>query len=161
MYASYDSSEAWYQTAHDYNGYGGMVYYSSPTCGYNTNGWWVDSGCEISYAQSDIKYVVDAWKKAQAPAASEARLITYEELETDLECTFSSCENSSYSSWVCSNYDYWTMSSYNSDEINNYVVRYFGYIDFDNLADPEDNFGIGTYIVVRPVIVLPKSAISS
>ena len=156
------NQEAWYQTARDYNGYGGMVYYSSPTCGYDTNGWWVDSGCEASYAQSDIKYVVDAWKQDQAPAATEARLITYEELETDLECTFSLCENSSYSSWVYSNnYQYWTMSLYDNNEVYIYVVNNFGYIDFDVLTDPEDNFGIGTYIVVRPVIVLPKSAISS
>ena len=162
MYSSNDSSEAWYQTARDYNGYGGMVYYSSETCGYNTNGWWVDSGCKMDYADSEIKYVVDAWKTAQAPAATEARLITYEELETDLECTFGNCENSSYSSWVYnSNYKYWTMSSYDYNEVNIYVVDFFGYIDSDYLTDPEDAFGIGTYIVVRPVIVLPKSAISS
>ena len=36
------------------------------------------SGCTTNYTDSDIKYVVDAWKNAQAPMATEPRLITLE-----------------------------------------------------------------------------------
>ena len=65
-------------TATNQNGYGGMQYYSSSTCGYNGSEY-TYSGCTTEYAQSDIKYVVDAWKNAKAPLATEGRLITYDE----------------------------------------------------------------------------------
>ena len=68
-----------YQTASDRNGYGGMAYYTSTTC--NSSG--DKSGCTVDYEQSEIKYVVDAWKAEKAPAASEARLIAVDEIETE------------------------------------------------------------------------------
>ena len=79
MYVTSNTSASYYQKAYDKNGYGGMVYYTSETCGNGTY-----TGCTTDYAASEIKYVVDAWKKAQAPAASEARLITKEELEKNI-----------------------------------------------------------------------------
>ena len=51
-----------------------MAYYTSETCGYTF------TDCTTDYAQSEVKYVVDAWKNDQAPASIEARLITLEEL---------------------------------------------------------------------------------
>ena len=42
------SNNSYYQTAWDYNGYGGMQYYSSSTCGYNGTDW-IDSGCTLDY----------------------------------------------------------------------------------------------------------------
>ena len=57
-----------------------MAYYSSETCGYDVG----NTGCTNSYNASDIKYVVDTWKITKAPVASEARLITYDELIDNL-----------------------------------------------------------------------------
>lgn len=105
------SSSSYYQKADNQNGYGGMAYYTSETCGY-INGSWMDSGCTASYLESDIKYVVNAWKNAKAEAASGARLITYEELTTELGCTSNNCVNSSYSWLYSSNYWYWTSSPF-------------------------------------------------
>ena len=70
-------------TAYDNNGYGGMQYYSNSTCGYDGSSWVYD-GCTTDYASSEIKYVVDAWKNEKVPAASEARLITFDELKDNL-----------------------------------------------------------------------------
>ena len=67
------SEDSYYQTAQNVNGYGGIAFYSSETCKQ------YGSDCTTDYAQSEINYVVDAWKVAQAPAATEARLIQYNE----------------------------------------------------------------------------------
>ena len=52
-------------TATNQNGYGGMAYYTSETCGYlnGSSGSCVTTGCTIDYAQSEVKYAVDAWAK--------------------------------------------------------------------------------------------------
>ena len=52
-------------TATNQNGYGGMAYYTSETCGYpnGSSGSSVDIGCTTDYAQSEVKYAVDAWAK--------------------------------------------------------------------------------------------------
>ena len=84
MYVCPSTDSSCYQTAYNNNGYGGMAYYSSTTCGYNGSGW-VDSGCTTDYEQSEVKYVVDAWKTAQAPAASDARLISKQEIDDNFE----------------------------------------------------------------------------
>ena len=57
MYATYNTSASYYQTAENQNGYGGMVYYSSSTCGYPTagSGVGVSTGCTNDYKTSDIK----------------------------------------------------------------------------------------------------------
>ena len=135
-------------TAYNNNGYGGMVYYSSETCGY-VNNTWVYTGCTTDYAQSDIKYAVDAWKTAQAPQALEARLITYEELTTDLGCINNNCTNSS-NSWLYNSNYYWTKSQYNNSASDVWTVYYDG-----------DLFvrGILSNYVVRPVITISKSSI--
>ena len=141
-------------TAYNWGGYGTMAYYTSETCGY-VNDSYVVSGCTTDYALSEVKYAVDAWALDQAPAASESRLITYEDLITDLGCLSSSCSSSSYSSWIYnSNYYYLTMTPWNN---STYVVWQMG-------TDGALRYYDHVYYyasVVRPVIVLPKSALSS
>ena len=138
-------------TSYNYNGYGAMAYYTSETCG-KVNGSWVTSDCTTDYAQSDIKYAVDAWKTAQAPQALEARLITYEELTTDLGCSSSSCRNSSNSWLYNSNYTYWTKSQYNDSASDVWRVDYDGSLNRILVYDFFD-------VVVRPVITISKSSI--
>ena len=147
-------------TASDQNGYGGMAYYSSETCG-TVNGSWVYSGCTTDYASSEVKYVVDAWKTAKAPAASDARLITLEDLKS-LGYSDDSCIQSGYcsksaeaTSWLHINSWYWTSSPKNSSSSSVWRVRssdlyyYYGYRVSDESG------------VVRPVITISKSNISN
>ncbi len=152
------SSDSYYRTAYNSNGYGGMAYYSSETCGY-VNNTWVESGCTTEYAQSEVKYAVDAWKTAQAPAATEARLITINEVVSlgyDNTCIEEGrCEPSAnVPTWLYnSNYCYWTMSQYNDSASNVWVV-----------GDGGSLYGNGVLSngirVVRPVITLSKSSLS-
>ena len=159
MYVTSDTSASYYQTAYDSNGYGGMAYYSSSTCGYGTY-----TGCTSNYADSEVKYVVDAWKTAKAPAATEARLITYEELlanlgyENSVTCTggcFYSGSLDNVPTWVYNNsYWYWTMSQ-NGDQAS---LVWYVYNDgglrghyVDGVSNSYDG------IVVRPVITISKS----
>ena len=127
---------------YDDNGYGAMQYHSSSN----------------AYDGSYIKTAVDAWKAAKAPATTEARLITFEELTENLGFEYQLIDTSEgYTktadtpSWVYnSNYWYWTMSPY-SDSASD-VWR----VGCDSLADNRvDYYGGGG--VVRPVIVLSKS----
>ncbi len=95
-----------------------MAYYSSETCGY-VNGSWVDTGCTTDYAQSEVKYVVDTWKNAQAAQALDARIINMDYLIDNLGYSWNITSagnpavNDDVPSWVYnSNYYYWTMSQY-------------------------------------------------
>ena len=127
------------------NGYTGMQYHSSSN----------------AYDGSYIKTTVDAWKAAKAPAATEARLITKNELIDNLGYVLKENATSeeyipsgSTPSWVYnSNYWYWTMSPYTDS-----ASRVWGVNDDVRLDDSDvGNYGGG---VVRPVIVLSKSEIS-
>ncbi len=143
-------------TANNTNGYGGMAYYSSETCGY-TNGSWVYSGCTTDYAQSEVKYAVDAWASAQAPAASDARLITLEDLKSlgysDYCIQSGYCYKSAEApSWLHIDSWYLTSSQHLSSSSNVWSV------DSGGLSSG------GVYNrdgVVRPVIIISKSLISS
>lgn len=157
MYVTQDTSGSCYQQACNVNnsGYGGMAYYSSATC----NQWGDSSGCTADYAQSEEKYVVDAWKVDQAPLASEARLITFEEATNLGYGDTSECVNSgvcpvteNVPSWIYGDYYYWTMSQWNNSSTVWYVLSDGSLYDMN----------VSTYYyrtVVRPVIVLPKSAL--
>ena len=139
--------------AYDQNGYGGMAYYTSETCGF-VNGQEVETGCTTDYAQSEVKYVVDAWKTAKAPLASEARLITYEELVNNLGCTSDNCNNSLYN-WLYNNdYWYWTSSPFPYWEIFIWNVTSGAGLSSNCV------YNNGSYMV-RPVIVINKSALSN
>ena len=155
------SSAEYYQTAYDSNGYGGMAYYASETCGY-VNGSWVDDGCKKDYASSEIKYVVDAWKAEKAPAATEARLITIDELSSlgyEWKQTCSTCgegwvKTDDVPTWVYnSNYWYWTSTRYNDSSSNVWYVYGGGALGLFPV--------FSTSGVVRPVITISKSNISN
>ena len=130
------------------NGYTGMQYHSSSN----------------AYEGSYIKTTVDAWKAAKAPAATEARLITLDELKNNLgyqvqqECT-GSCyqvgrKTDDTPSWVYnSNYYYWTMSPHSDSASRVWNVSSDGSPGYGGVDD--------IYSVVRPVIILSKSLISA
>ena len=158
MYLTTNTSADYYQEAYKNNGYGGMAYYSSSSCGSSST-----SGCTTDYAQSEIKYVVDAWKTAKAPAATEARLIGLNDLpelgyelqpnnDTDSSLVYKKTENTP--SWVYnSNYWYWTSSQYNDSSSYVWYVNASGGLN--------DNYVYSFSGVVRPVITISKSNISS
>ena len=156
-------------TATNQNGYGGMAYYTSETCGYPnvSSGSSVTTGCTTDYAQSEVKYVVDAWAadKFQARDLKEdktgysARLITYDELTDNLgyekknEGTIDPSTNGDTPSWVYnSNYWYFTMSTYNDSASGVWNVSRSGGVSGSGV-----NYGNG---VVRPVVTLLKSSLS-
>ena len=131
----------------------------------NGNGYGIMQYHSISnaYNGSYIKQVVDAWKTAKAPAATEARLITLNEVVSlgfEWGQTCPTCDNGwiktdNTPTWVYnSNYWYWTSSQYTDSFSFVWGVDGGGGLDYDSV-------GNGTYGVVRPVIVLPKSALSS
>ena len=147
-------------TASDQNGYGGMAYYSSATCG-NVNGINIISGCITDYTKSDIKYVVDEWANENIKnGLQEARLIQYNEFEnlgyvegqtSPSDIGWAKSENTP--SWVYnSNYWYWTMSPCDNSSVSVYSVFYEGQVG---------NFGGVFYhtMVVRPVITISKTAL--
>ena len=138
-----------------------MAYYTSTTCGYNGTDWVYD-GCTTDYDSSEVKYAVDAWKTAKAPAATSARLITYDELldnlgyENNVTCTggcYYSGSLANVPSWVYGNYWYWTMSQ-NGDQAS-YVWYVFG----DGSLGSNGVYDF--HGAVRPVIILSKTNISS
>ncbi len=147
-------------TAYDNNGYGGMAYYTSETCGY-VNGRWVNDGCITDYEESEVKYVVDAWKSVNVPAATEARLIAYDELINNLGYNHASW-NASYwkydaeytPSWVYNeNYYYWTMSRNNDSSVQVWYVYVDGSLGTAHCC----HFGYSD--TVRPVITLSKTVL--
>ena len=139
---------------------GGVAYYTSETCGY-VNGSWVSDGCTSDYDQSKIKYIVDDWKEKKATLAIEARLITFDELTNNLGYVLDTSAtseayipSSSTPSWVYnSNYWYWTMSQYQDSSFNVWLVLNDVGLGYSNVYGYDG--------VVRPIIVLPKSVISS
>ena len=155
MYVTSDTSAPYYQTASDQNGYGGMAYYSSTSCGYSGT-----SSCITNYSDSEINYVVDAWVEAEAPSASEARLMTFDEMlnlgydKSDKTCT-PRCRyslNSDIPTWLYDdNYDYWTMSQVDSEIFVWYVNR-TGTLMGNNVNIID--------FVVRPVIIISKSLLN-
>ena len=155
-------------TAYDRNGYGGMTYYSSETCGY-VNSSRVETGCTTDYAQSEVKYVVDAWAadKFQASDLKEdslgykARLLTIDELTTNLgyektnsSTLYPSTNGDTTPSWVIDGYyRYWTMSQYGDSALNVWVLS------ADDFLFHGDGTVSSNYYVVRPVVTLLKSAL--
>ena len=127
------------------DGNGGMQYHSSSS----------------AYEGSYVKATVDAWKTANAPVATEARLITFDELKDNLG--YELIDNGSIQlwspadstpSWVYnSNYYYWTMSPWNDSAANVWIVGSAGSLSYSHAST--------TGNVVRPVIKISKSVISS
>ncbi len=129
-------------------GYTGMEYHSSSN----------------AYEGSYVKTTVDAWKTAKAPAAFEARLITFEELTQNLgfEYRIIGTDEGYYKTddtptWVYnSSYSYWTSSPYADSMLYVWFIYGEGRSNGRRI-----NYDAGYYgsSVVRPVIVLPKSAL--
>ena len=152
-------------TAFDYlNGtVGGIAYYTSETCGY-VNDHNVESRCTTDYAQSEVKYVVDAWKAAQAPSATEARLLTLDELTDNLgyeqvminPSTQGYVSTSSTPSWVySSDFGYWTSSQSNASTFSVWCVWGAGELMTNGISDDSGGYS------VRPVITISKSNLFS
>lgn len=83
MYMNERVSEANYRKPIDQVGYGGMSYLSNETCyGYADENNFIDSGCDADYNKSDVKYVVDAWKKDKmnSEIVKEVRLAKLDEI---------------------------------------------------------------------------------
>ena len=154
-------------TAHNNNGYGGMAYYSSETCGNPTAGSSTieTTGCTTDYAQSEVKYVVDAWAADKFQASDlkddetgySVRLLTFDELVDNLGYTIidgdtwysPSAENTP--NWVYnSNYYYWTMSQYEDSTSRLWRVYGSGHVYTGDVYGND---------VVRPVVTLLKSAL--
>ena len=152
-------------TAYNQNGYGGMAYYSSETCGY-VNSSYVSAGCTTDYAQSEVKYVVDAWAadKFQSSDLSadatgySARLISHDDLITNLgyenkQDTTGPSTNGTTPDWVYnSNYTYWTMSQFGDSTLIVWTVNSRGNVGMYEIYSIKD-------YVVRPVVTLLKSAL--
>ena len=124
-----------------------MAYCSSTTCNSSNR-----ENCTVNYAESDVKYVVDAWKQAQAPLATEARLITYDEL-TNLGEIMQQETMSGVFDYLQLNYNWlfkncWTMTS-----TGNYVwyMATNGGVYADDVLYTDHN--------VRPVIIVSKTAL--
>jgi len=130
----------------DSNGYGGMQYHSSSSV----------------YSTSYVKTTVDAWKTAKAPMATEARLITLDELTDNLgyeqgminPSTQGYVPTSSTPSWVYnSNYWYWTMSQYQDSASTVWNLNRDGSL--------RNHLGVSNLDgVVRPVITISKSVLN-
>ena len=120
-----------------------------------------------SYDGSYMKTTVDAWENANAPRATEARLITFDELVNNLGYEIGLVVSDDFyipsgstPNWVYNtNCWYWTMTPFHDalkkvwgvkkDRISNVDVYDGGYFN-------------GNYHgAVRPVIVLPKSELQS
>ena len=156
------STAPYYQVAYDNDGYGGMQYYSSSTCGYNGTSW-VEDGCKNDYMSSEIKYVVDAWKNAKASAAKEARLITIDEVSSlgyEWKQTCPTCgegweKTDEVPTWLYNaNYWYWTGSQYNDSPSSVWNVNRSGGLGYENVYS---YIGYSSNGVVRPVITISKS----
>ena len=128
---------------YDNNGYGGMQYHSSSRV----------------YSTSYVKTTVDAWKVVKAPAASEARLITIDEVsslgyewkQTCPTCGEGWAKTDDVPTWLYnSNYWYWTMSQYQDSVSDVWFVGNGGSLGCN---------GVSSGSVVRPVITISKSSI--
>ena len=134
---------------------------------YNNNGvGGMQYGTTSDYSISYIKNTVDAWKEAKAPAATEARLIEYDEMitnlgyENNIYCT-GDCYNKgsmdNVPTWVYnSNYWYWTMSPNNDSASYVWIVSISGNLGSMSVTNYREE---GTFksLSVRPVITISKS----
>ena len=154
-----------------YNGtYDTMSYYWDDSChpaayGYSS---WDSTGCSghNDYAGSKVKEMLEGTyintlgtNNLKEVDGYKIRLITVDELVSNLGCTSSRCSESSYASFVYQNfgdqnknvYSYWTMTSYSN---NSSRVRYV------NNTGRLGHGGVSHRSGVRPVINLLKANIS-
>ena len=152
------------ETVYDHPGYGGMAYYTSTTCGYNGSKWVYDV-CKTNYAESEIKYVVDAWATDKFTSTDlkevngyKARLVQKEELRSQFYPSCSSAatycfKGSTTPSWLYapnSEYWYWTMTQWYNSSSSVWHVNRDGSLYYNRV-----NYGYRG--AVRPVVNLYKS----
>ena len=115
-----------------------------------------------NYATSYVKTTVNGWKNVKAPVALEARLITIDEItilgyewkKACDTCVAGWMKTEDVPSWLYSlNYQYWTSSPCHDSETGVWSVISGGDLTCQGVEDPIN------YWNVRPVIVLPKSAL--
>ena len=149
--------------------YGGITYYSSEDCGYReTDNGSFNVACTNDYNASDIKYVVDNWSsdifnsnELKEVDNYKARLLTVEELNDNLDCKKSNCNNSKYS-WLIDSYYgsastkefYWTMSGY----VYIYYVEVYT-IPLNDIASSTESVYDNRSGMVRPVVNIYKRAL--
>ena len=167
MYVTTNTNADYYQTAYNVNssGYGGMAYYSSATCGNGTY-----DGCTADYAQSEVKYVVDAWAAAKTTVSDlrtdstgyKARLLTIDDLIDNLGYSWQQTSsghptiNENVPSFMIPenhSYWYWTMSQHLEDALGVWNVDSGGSLA-SGIVHNHLRHG-----AVRPVIILSKSAL--
>ena len=131
---------------YDINGYGGMQY-----------------GTTSDYSTSYVKQALDVWKSSKASAASESRLIQYDEIVDSLGYEWGTVDPSN-NGWVPSiktpswmynvNCDYWTMTSYQDEILYIWYIKQNGFLDRREVAGYPSK-----YTAVRPVITISKSVL--
>jgi len=139
--------------AYNMNGYGGLQYYSSPTCGSGEDGRIFEFNCLNDYNSSEVKYVIDAWADKQvlsnhlAPDETgySVRLIQKDEYNAI-------GDNNEWKK--NSNYWYWTMSPVENSN-NIWFIDGRGIPCIINVNDSSTNE------VLRPVVVLYKCALDN
>ena len=125
-------------------------------------------GTTSDYSTSYVKIAVDAWKDANASAATEARLLEYDEMITNLgyennfyctgDCYYKGSMDN-VPTWVYnSNYFYWMMTPNNDSTSNVWTVNLDGNLNSMNVTNYRTP-GTGESLVVRPVITLSKSVL--
>ena len=120
-------------------------------------------GITSDYSTSYVKKVVDAWKESKALVATDARLITGDEYEamTMVETYETPSQQVQravpmYDWQYNNNYWYWTNTPYHDSSSDILVVGINGDLNIKSVNyDVFDSIGG----FVRPVIVLPKSAL--
>ena len=167
-------------TVYDINGYGGLTFYSSETCGY-VNGSRQAINCKSNYNESDIKYTVDNWSsdkfqngelkevKLDGYGSYKARLLTIEDIIEsgggEGYCCSGNPDESKSTRYIGGQHFfsyfpyYWTMSKYKGLNMDRHQNEVF-YIDSHGFADPSQIYS-GRDYVVRPVINVYKDKIES
>ena len=170
MYVTTDATSQWYQKAVDERntGYGGMIYYSSPTCGHVSSGN-ISTGCKFDYESSEIKYVLDAWAKDKFGTSNDyiVRLITFDELKDNLGYTYGEIGTSmvwqagdSTPDWSYgTNYSYWTMSQWNDQMYRLWAVAGNRLANGDIYNSNYFNYSGDVNYKVRPVVEVKKDSI--
>ena len=149
--------------ANNFNGYGGMFYYTTETCGYTSVSDTVSTGCTTDYNESDVKYVVDNWEENNFQSNDlkivdgiSARLISIEDLERLGYIKNKSGNypiNSNIPTWFYnSNYAYYTMTPLSSHGI--YIVATTGSVSTQDIL-----YRYAGSFLIRPVVTLKKSAL--
>lgn len=150
------------ESPYNMNGYGGIAYHSSETCGYINN-----SDCNVDFKSSNINSIINNWANNVFRSGDlvvddlgyKVRLLSLDDLTINLgyNKVIAVCGylmgTKDVPSWVYnSNYSYWTMSNRNDSEYVWYVSSYYGNVDSDSISN--------RYYAIRPVITIRKDLLN-